>query len=59
MEVARVPAVLGDHLRLLRGAAREDDLVLAVEQDARKRRPPRPGTNDEKPHARSLDRRLR
>ena len=56
LEVARVPAVLGDRLRLLGGAAREHDLVLAIEQEARERRPPRTGTDNEKPHHGKLSR---
>ena len=41
LKVARVPAGLGDRLRLLGSAAREHDLVVAIEEEARERRPPR------------------
>ena len=56
LEMVRVPAGLGDRLRLLGGAAREHDLVLAVEQEARERRPPRTRTDDEEPHREKLSR---
>ena len=42
LQVARIPAGLGDRSRLLARAARQGDLVPALEQDARERRPPGP-----------------
>ena len=51
-EIARVAAGLGDHARLLRVAAGERDVVLAVLQDARERRPPGPAADDDDVHER-------
>src|SRR5262249_7671018 len=49
-EVARVPPVACDRRGLLAGAAREDDLVAALEEHARERRPPRSRAGDEETH---------
>ncbi len=51
-QIARVPARLGDHARLLRVAAGERHVVLAVLQDPCERGPPRPASDDDEPHDR-------
>ena len=51
-EIARVPARLGDHARLLRVAAGKRHVVLAVLQDTCERRPPRPAADDDEVHDR-------
>ena len=50
LQVAGIPAGRRDRLRLLARAAREDDLVAALEEDARERRPPGARADHEKPH---------
>ena len=51
-QVARVPAGLGDHPRLLRVAAGERHVVLAVVQDTGERRPPGAAADDDEVHDR-------
>jgi len=51
-EVTRVASGVRDRARLLRRVAREHDVVLALEQDVRERRPPRAGPCDQEPHVR-------
>ena len=50
-EVARVPAGLADGRGLLRVAARERDVVPALDQEPRERRAPRSRADDDDVHS--------
>src|SRR3954463_10718647 len=50
LQVVGIPAGRRNRLRLLARAARQDDLVPTLEEDARERRPPGSRADHEKPH---------